>query len=60
MHFNDMKEKVSGVLASYITSLGRQRRKTQAAKLDEFAHHIPDLNDIEKTQALNTRVSTEH
>ena len=46
VHFNDMKEKVSGVLASYITSLGRQRRKTQAAKLDEFAHHIPDLNDI--------------
>ena len=44
--FHEMKEQAWGVLTSYITSLSRQKRKTQAAKLDSFAHNVPELGDI--------------
>ena len=44
--FREMKDRVWELLTSFITSLSRQKRKTQRAKLDHFAHHIPDLSQI--------------
>ena len=46
VEFNNSKDMVWELLTSLITSLGRQKRKTQAAKLDQFAHNIPDLEEL--------------
>ena len=40
------RDKVANLISSVLTSLSRQKRKVQVAKLDTFAHNVPELSDI--------------
>ena len=40
------RDKVTNLISSVLTSLSRKKRKVQVAKLDTFAHNVPELSDI--------------
>ena len=40
------RDKVAYLTSSVLTSLSRKKRKVQVAKLDTFAHNVPELSDI--------------
>lgn len=41
-------DQVLSLLASFRTSLRGEKSRTQQKKLDNFAHHIPELGDVTK------------